>query len=68
MGRNNRRIRLTKKLLAHVPKALKETYIYWRNCMSEDYRKYGSPGIEVDAEYRAARAKVIEYLINKNLI
>ena len=68
MGRNNQRIRLTKKLLAHVPKGLRESYIYWRNCVSEDYRKYGGVGLEVDAEYRAIRSRIIEFLQQKNLI
>jgi len=63
-----RRIRLTKKLLAEVPRELAEAYIYWRDCMAEDYRKYHGAGIEVEAEYRAIRSKVIEVLKQKKLI
>jgi len=62
------KVRITKKLLAQVPKKIRDDYLYWRECMSEDYRRYGSPGLEVDAEYKKIRAKVIEILAEKKLI
>jgi len=62
------KVRITKKLLAEVPQEVKEMYLFYKKCVEEDYRRYGSPGIGVYALYKSSRSRVIEILKQKKLI
>jgi len=62
------KIRITKKLLAEVPEEVKEMYLFYKKCVQEDYKRYGSPGIGVYALYKSSRSRVIEILKAKKLI
>jgi len=61
-------IKITKRLLREVPEEIREMYIFYKKCVWEDYKKYGSAGVGVYALYKAARSRVIEVLRQKNLI
>ena len=62
------KVRITKKMLKQVSSKLAKEYIYWQECVREDYRKYHGVGVDTWHEYQKVRQKVINQLKNKGVI
>jgi len=59
-------IRITKRLLERLERngnsKLVKDYRYWRECVKEDYTKYGGVGTDTWHEYKKVREKIIQLI------
>jgi len=58
-------IRITRRMLEQLEQVnseLVKDYRYWKECVEEDYGKYGGVGTDTWHEYKKVREKVIKQL------